>query len=370
MGLDTKGIIYTFKIKYPEGSMKRFLLLLFALVFAVTANAQVGGSYTYAFLNQTNSAKVAALGGKSVALPDDDLNLPFHNPSLLDSGMHNHIVLNYVGYFAGINYGYASYARNVSQKINVAAGIHYIDYGTFPYADETGMRTGENFSASEYAVNLIGSYRLDSSLTLGVNIKPVYTSFESYYSAGLVADLGMTYHNPAALFTAAFVLRNIGTQLTRYYEGSQREPLPFEIQAGVSQKLEHAPFRFSLLLQHLQKWDLTYESNLEDDSFADPYDNAGTRTRLGEFSDKLLRHAILGAEFMPGKNFYVSLGYNYQRRQELKLSPRIGMVGFSWGFGLKVSKFNFSYAKANYHLAGASNHFSLGVNLSDFYRAH
>ncbi|MDX2442255.1 MAG: hypothetical protein QNK30_00520 [Bacteroidales bacterium] len=40
---------------------------------------QIGGRSTYAFLNLTNSARVAALGGKIVSLPDNDLDLPFHN---------------------------------------------------------------------------------------------------------------------------------------------------------------------------------------------------------------------------------------------------------------------------------------------------
>jgi hypothetical protein len=72
-------------------------------------------------------------------------------------------------------------------------------------------------------------------------------------------------------------------------------------------------------------------------------------------------------EFLPGENFYVNLGYNYQRRQELKVPVRTGMVGFSWGFGMKINKYRFSYGRASYHLAGASNHFSLVVNLSEFY---
>jgi hypothetical protein len=73
-------------------------------------------------------------------------------------------------------------------------------------------------------------------------------------------------------------------------------------------------------------------------------------------------------EFLPGENFYVNVGYNYQRRQELKVLVRVGMVGFSWGFGMKINKYRFSYGRATYHLAGASNHFSLSVNLSEFYK--
>lgn len=329
--------------------------------------SQVGGTYTYAFLNQANSARVASLGGKSVAIPDPDLNLPFHNPALLDSGMHNHVVMNYVGYFADIGYGYVSYARNLNSKSNIAAGIHYIDYGSFPYADEGGIRYG-NFTAREYALNLFYSYRIDSFFTIGANLKPIYSVFESYHSTGLAFDLGGAYHHPEKLFTAGFVIRNAGVQLTTYYGEGEREPLPLEIQAGVSQKLAHAPFRFSLTLQHLQKWKLGSET-VPDDGFPDdPYTNQTARTRMEEFGDQLLRHTIFGIEFIPGKNFYVSAGYNYNRRQEMKISTRPAMVGFSWGFGLRISKFNLSYGRATYHLAGASNHFTLGANLSEFYR--
>ncbi len=348
--------------------MKRaFLIILLFTGIASSVIAQIGGHYTYAFLNLTNSARVASLGGKSVSLSGDDLNMPFHNPSLLNSSMHQHIVLNYVGYFAGIKYGYVSYARDYGHKGTFAAGMHYANYGSFTAANETGDITGE-FRAAEYALNLIYSRKIDSLISIGVNVKPIYSNLETYNSLGLSADLGISYFNPDRLFTAAVVLKNIGTQIIKYYDGAERENMPFEIQAGVSQKLLHAPFRFSLTIQHLQKFDLTYESTIDNSNIYDPL-NGGKETRnKGEvLGDKLLRHAIMGMEFVPGENFYVNLGYNYQRRQELKVPVRVGMVGFSWGFGMKINKYRFSYGRSTYHLAGASNHFSLSVNLSEFY---
>ena len=348
--------------------MKRtILILLFLAGITASSFAQIGGHYTYAFLNLTNSARVASLGGKSVSLYGDDLNLPFHNPSLLNPSMDQHIVLNYVGYFAGIKYGYASYARDYGDKGTFAVGMHYSNYGTFTAANETGIITGE-FRAAEYALNLIYSRRIDSMFRVGVNVKPIYSNLETYNSLGLAADVGITYFNPDRLFAAALVLKNMGTQLIKYYGGAERENMPFEIQAGVSQKLLHAPFRFSLTLQHLQRFDLTYESTVDNSNIYDPLNGTEISKNKAEvFGDKLLRHAIIGMEFLPGENFYVNLGYNYQRRQELKVPVRTGMVGFSWGFGMKINKYRFSYGRASYHLAGASNHFSLVVNLSEFY---
>jgi hypothetical protein len=343
---------------------KSFLIIFLFTGMGVAVTAQIGGHYTYAFLNLTNSARVASLGGKSVSIWSDDLNMAFHNPSLLNPSMDQHVVLNYVGYFAGVKYGYAGYALDYGNKGTFSAGMHYSNYGTFTGADENGVLTGE-FRAAEYALNLIYSREIDSLFNVGVNLKPVYSNLETYNSFGLAADIGITYHNPARLFTAALVMKNIGSQITKYYEGAERENLPFEIQAGLSQKLLHAPFRFSLTLQHLQKWDLTYESSIDKSNVYNPLNGEKvTNNKFEEFGDKIMRHAILGMEFMPGENFYVSLGYNYQRRQELKTPVNTGMVGFSYGFGLKVNKYRFSYGRSTYHLAGASNHFSLSVNLS------
>ena len=80
--------------------------ILTLMLVTLQLSGQLGGNATYAFLNLTNSARVASLGGKVVSIWDDDLNLPFHNPSLLHEGMSNHLVVNYVNYFSDINYGY------------------------------------------------------------------------------------------------------------------------------------------------------------------------------------------------------------------------------------------------------------------------
>ena len=44
-----------------------------------------------------------------------------------------------------------------------------------------------------------------------------------------------------------------------------------------------------------------------------------------------------------------------------------GMVGYSWGFGLRISKFHLSYANSIYHVAGRTNHFTISTNLGDWY---
>lgn len=336
-----------------------FLLLLFQ-----AGLAQKGGESTYSFLGLANAARVAALGGEVVSLMDDDINMVFHNPALLSPGMHSNLCLNYVDYFAGVNYGYASYGYSAAGIGNFAAGMHYVNYGTFDRTDELGQSQG-TFRASEYALNLVYSRSiLDSAFTAGVNLKPIFSSLEQYTSFGLALDLGVSYFLSSSLTTFGLVVKNVGAQITSYT--GRRESLPFEIQAGVTQGLAHAPFRFTVTLQHLERWDLTYTVHDEEETLFSG--NEPEKSGFDMFGDKLMRHVVFGTEFLLGKNFHIDLGYNYKRRQEMKVNARPGMVGFSMGFGFRVSKFHFSFGRASYHLAGGTNHFSLTTNLSEFYR--
>ncbi len=350
--------------------MLRFtgLLVILALfILAIPAKGQLGGNSTYAFLNLTHSARIASLGGKIVAIPDEDLNLAFHNPASLNEGMSNHLVLNYVNYFSDINFGYVSYARNYEGIGNFAVGMNYINYGKFIAADRVGTITGE-FRAAEYSFNMIYSRDLDSTFRIGVNFKPVYSVLETYHSFGLLADIGLTYTNRDKLFSAGIVLRNAGFQVKPYHTG-HREPVPFEILFGMSQKLRHAPFRFSLVVHNLQKPDLSYDEPGKSTAEFDPVTGEPVpENKWEKLGDNIMRHLIFGIEFTPLENFYLRAAYNYQRRQELKISTRTAMVGFSWGFGVRISKFHLSYGRASYHLAGASNHFSVSTDISSFYR--
>jgi hypothetical protein len=327
--------------------------------------AQPGGK-AFQFLEITNSARVAALGGDVVAIQGNDADLPYHNPALLSQDMHHHVALNYVNYFAGANFGYASAATRLDKKSELACGIHYLYYGTFQGADENGIKTG-TFRAADYSINVMYARNIDSLITLGITAKSIYSDYEQYNSTAIALDAGLTYNNPAKKFTAGIVLRNMGMQVDAYTVDSEREPLPFNIAIGLSKGLAYAPFTFHLVMNHLEKWDLTYFT--EADKEADQLDAfAGQSTgknKFDEFFDQFMRHMIMGTTIALGKNLEVRAGYNYRRRQELKVDTKPGTVGFSWGIGLNLTKFRISYGRSIYHLAGASNHFSFSMNLDE-----
>lgn len=337
--------------------MKNKQLILLVFVFAtLSVTAQIGGESTYEFLNLPNSARIAALGGNQVAINDSsDLNVAYNNPALLHASMDNQLLINYVSYFDDIKFGYASYARDYGKLGVFALGMHYINYGKFTYAEESGERGG-TFKAAEYALNMIWS-KTFKRFQLGATLKPVLSSFEAYQSLGIALDLGASYASLDQLTNVALVFKNMGGQITTYYDGAERESIPFDIQLGFSKRLAHAPFRISATMHHLQKWKMAQ---------AEEVDN-GFETTIEEdgFARMFMRHLILGLELLPSENFTIRAGYNYQRRQELLFNDKASTVGFSWGFGFRINRFHFDYGSARYHLAASSNHISVAIKLGD-----
>ncbi len=335
----------------------KLYLTFFFLMGALSLSAQIGGESTYQFLNMTNSARIAALGGIQVAVNDSaDLNLAFYNPALLKESCTNQLLLNYVNYLTDINVGYVSYGFTLGKFGTMATGMHYINYGKFIAADENGVKSETGFSAGEYALNIIWSKRF-GRWQVGANLKPVLSGFESYSSFGIAADLGASLLSRNKRSSFGLVARNIGTQITPYYEGGKRESIPFELLAGFSHKLAHAPLALSVTAQQLNHWNLARpdKESSEDEFATEPAES---------FGKQFMRHILLGAEILPSPNFTLRLGYNYHLRQELKLDEKLSTVGFSLGFGLKIKRFRLDYSTTRFHVAGSSNLISLAFNLN------
>ncbi|MBE7442571.1 MAG: type IX secretion system protein PorQ [Flavobacteriales bacterium] len=345
------------------------LVLVVAFIFTgLFLNAQIGGNSTYQFLNVPVSSRVGAMGGSALSIRDDDPNLTLNNPSLLTQPMSSSVTLTYLNYFADINYGYVSYIHDFKKWGTFSGGLNYIDYGKFLETDAGGNEFG-NFTAGEYAFVLGWGKNIDSLFSVGANLKPIYSNLYEYRSFGLAMDLAATYYNPKSNFGASILVKNIGTQLTTYVEGAEREPIPFEIQAGVSKKLKYVPIRLSVDLVQLQNWNLAFNDStfLTNTSTKLSDEEKAERNKTTMLSE-VFRHVVVGTEIIPSKSFSVRFGLNIKRRAELGLDDRAGLAGFSWGLGFRIKKFYFSYGSARYHLAGSSNHFTVTTNIGDFYK--
>jgi len=338
------------------------LSLVFIALFAMFgAKAQIGGTGIYQFVDLAPSSRISSLGGNLISVKDDDPTLAIQNPSLLNASMDNHLALSYLDYLAGVNFGSVIYAHSFDSINTGSIGMQYINYGTFTRADENGNITG-SFTAGEY--NLFAGFsRQWKKFSYGGQLKLIYSTLvDNYSSLGAMVDISGTYADPDKGFTAALLFKNMGYEITKYAD--VREPTPFEIQLGFSEKLKHMPIRFSVILTHLESPDMTYINT----NAPQTIDLATGKPIVQTISlgDKIFRHFVFGAEILISKNFNIRVGYDVQRRQELMIPDDKGVVGYSIGAGIRINKFHISYGLAVYSLAGSSNTFTITSNLSEF----
>ncbi len=320
------------------------------------ASAQNGGRYVFTFLNNGYSAKIEALGGKHAAyfkgLPDKLTD----NPAYTALSESNLLSLQYQNNYSGINQGAVFYKN----KSFFTLGLVFVQYGQFTRADEKAFRY-ENFSAAEYAFVLNYAKKIGNKIAIGVNLKPILSDFYLYSSIGIASDWGVYYHLDEQLFSAAFVIKNLGVQIKPYFEKNY-ESLPLEMNLSISKKPEHAPFAVFVSFHNLQTPILRYQ--IEDPNLTE-YTLAPKLNKIETIGDNILRHFIAGVEIFPDKNLNIQLGYNYKKRAEMSLPTKKGMSGLSMGFSLQKSGFIVEYSFTSQHIAGSQHYISIITKLSE-----
>jgi len=333
-------------------------LLLYVLFLVCTVSySQIGGKYTYQFLNLVTSPRQAALGGKTITIYDDDVNQVNFNPATINIEMDNHLALNYGSYYGEVTYGTASYAYTYDRHLQTfQLGVNYVNYGSFDGYDEAGQPT-TSFTGSEIALSAGYAYNIPyTTIHIGANAKLISSTLESYNSLGGAIDIGAIFIDERNDVNWGLVIRNIGTQFTTYSE--VREKLPLEVILGVSQELEHVPLRWHLTLENLQQWNIAFSNPVRVES---SLDGTSTEEKVS-FVNNALRHVIFGVELFPQKSFNLRLGYNFRRAEELRIMEQRNFSGVSLGFGLKFNKLKFNYSYSRYTLAGNTSLFGLTIN--------
>lgn len=335
-----------------------------ALGSAPSAIAQIGGQQTFSFLNLPAGAKTAALGGVNVSVRDADPTMQLSNPALLNADMDGRLALTFVDYLADIKQSTVAYAfkpQAAEAKQRFGLHLNYLSYGEFNQYDAAGNLLGQ-FSVNEYAAGLTYAY-VQGPFTLGATGKLAVSGISGNHSVGVLADVGAVFKHPEQDFTVGLAVKNAGYQL-KPYAGADREPMPLDVQLGVTVKPEHMPLRFSITAHHLQQLDIVY---LDPNQRGQLDENGVEVKKKKTLGDKIARHFAVGGELLLGKSLNVRLGYNHLQRRELRLDNAAGGAGISFGVMLRISQFQLDYTRAGLHASGAANYFTVARNLNSLF---
>lgn len=331
-------------------------IFIFACTFTPEAQT-LGGNSVFNFLNLPNTPQLTALGGINVSAITQDIGLSFNNPSLLREDMHGQFTAVFNSMYAGIkNYHAMLGFYNKKLVTNFAAGIFYFDYGSISQTDASGNVMG-TFHPVDYVAQLSASRKYLAKWNYGATVKFLNSNYGLYRSNGIALDAGAAYYDSAKLFQFSLVAKNMGVQLKKY-AGSAGDELPFDMQIGITKRLEKAPIQFSVTAHHIYRFDVLYRDTAFNN--ANNFDQNNGKKNLA--IDKFFRHFVFATQVFIGDKIEITGAYNHLRRAELNISNSAnGLNGFSIGAGVLFAKIQIRYARAYYQSTSAYN--QLGINL-------
>jgi hypothetical protein len=321
-------------------SVHKLVIFLFFFITTKSFAQTLGGNAVYNFLSQPGSAQVAALGGINISNQGNDVSMGLSNPALLRKSMHQQIATSFNGFLAGIsNYSAVTAYHQDKYKINWGVGLQYLHYGNITQTDASGSILG-TFKPNDFAVQLIASKRYNEYFFVGTALKFIQSNYGLFRSSGLGLDIGLNYWDSSRQIQAAIVVKNLGTQLSTY-GGSAKEELPFDLQAGISKKLENAPIQFSVTAHNLHRLAILYNDTAFNASQGD--------LRSAGFLQKAFAHLIISTQFYLNDKLELNIGYNFLRRQDLNIfNATSGLNGLSAGAGFLHKKLHIRYATGFY----------------------
>ncbi len=333
------------------------LILLFLLPFV--SFAQTGGIHAFQNLNSQYNARTMGLGGDAITIYDYDQNLGLNNPAIMNPQMHGRFGFNQSIMTSGVNTGALTYARKIRKTMGMVH-FRYASYGKMQRTDIDGTSIG-TFTPGDFILGASAQHNFNARMSVGATLNILYSQLDSYTAFGTSLDIAGLYRDSARNLNIVGVIKNLGVQWKGYTD--IKNPLPLEVQFGISHKLKHAPFRISLVAQHLQKWNLSYvDPNAK--PRVDPLTGDTIQVKNAGFFENLARHAKVQLEVLIGKKLHIRTAFDYQRRRELAIVGRGGLAGFSFGAGIAFKRFSIDYGWYIYSVAGGQHGLTLNFLFS------
>jgi hypothetical protein len=339
--------------------MKLIGCLLFGFVFS--AQAQYSwGTHAFTYLNQLHNAKNAGVGGRLYALNDKEVGSSLDQPALLDASLTNQYHTSVGILPSGVHYG--SLVSAVKTKWGVFAPyLRYMNYGSFNQTNTEGQVTG-TFNALDYNIGTSYAYTPNPYFRIGAQLNLLGSHLERFSAFGFSTHFSALLVHPNQQFVAALGVRNAGF-IFKDYTPQANSMLPLDVYAAVSYRLAHAPFRFHLVGHSLNRSQNIW---LDPNAIAtlDPLTGDTIPVYTPNLGEKIANHLHFQLELIPKGAIQIRMGFDYNRRQQLKLNDFPGLAGFSFGTRLHVKRFDLDYAVQFYSKAGSIQTIGLSTDLA------
>ncbi len=292
----------------------RLLTALFALLLCATPPTEAinsnAGTTGYNFLKIGVGARAAALGGAYVTAAAE-AEASAWNPAGLFGIDQRTAAVSLNSYLVDSQAGFISVVTPSAHRV-WAVSANYVTYGNMQRTNEEGRDLG-SFSAADMAAYIsVAQPVWKDWLTLGANVKAIYSNIDEFSSDAYAFDFGLLARGPLQGMHIGASLSNLGF-VRSAYAGDFKDSLPVHMRFGLSHQPAHMPVPMLLLA----------DFNVPNDG--DPY-------------------LALGLEIQPFSGLFLRPGYSLQQVG----SAGEEAMGLTAGAGLAAKRYRLDYAFSSY----------------------
>lgn len=338
--------------------MKVAILFIWCSVFVAKAQ-YIGGTQAFSYLNQLNNARNAGVGGKLYAINENEVGLSLDQPALLTNALVGQYHTSVGILPSGVNYGTLVGAFRSKRGV-LAPYIRYMNYGNFTQTNTEGVQTG-TFNALDYNIGASYSYAPNAHFKIGAQVNLLGSNLERFSAYGLSTNLSALLISQNEYLVFALGIRNAGF-VFKDYTAQANSMLPLDIYGALSYRLAHAPFRFHLVGHSLNRGqNIWLDPNAKES--IDPLTGDTIPVYIPNLGEKIANHLQFQLELIPKGAIQMRMGFDYNKRQQLKLTDFPGLAGFSFGTRLHVKRFDLDYAIQFYSKAGSIQTIGLSTDI-------
>ncbi|PKK82144.1 MAG: hypothetical protein CVT49_15255 [candidate division Zixibacteria bacterium HGW-Zixibacteria-1] len=285
------------------------ILFIFAgAVLADENNSNVGTS-VFDFLKIQAGARPVAMGGAFTGVADDEASL-YYNPAGVVDLEGRHFIAGYHNNIFDMQSGFLGYIHPLREGQKLSVYVNYLNYGSFDRTTVDGEVIGD-FSGGDLLLATSYAREMNERIDVGVTGKFIYEKIDEYSASGFAFDLGLKYSlNDRNSTTFGLMMQNLGTQLSTYVSGGDKESLPLTIRGGGSTHPRGLPVVVAA--------DVIY-----------PTDNDV--------------YFAVGAELVSTRPLFIRAGWTNLGENYKTGAGSDDLAGFSAGIGLESNKLQISY---------------------------
>ncbi|MBD3347454.1 MAG: PorV/PorQ family protein [Chitinivibrionales bacterium] len=216
------------------------------------------GTTAFPFLNLGYDSRAIAMGGASVAMPNNIYGF-LSNPASLGFIEKHQVMGGYEPVMIGVRGNAFAYAMPVGNMGVIGVNMLLTLYGSIQEVDANKHITGNEWKPYSVAGQVAWSKTVLNDLSVGVIAKGIYdrlgsTDGEYYAADGYAFDLGFQYRLLNSRLILGSAIQNLGFVRDGYSEETDGLLLPFAAVIGISYNLKNLP-RLRLALDAAQPYD-------------------------------------------------------------------------------------------------------------------